>query len=127
MFSHTITEKLEVGNTLINKTTVQTAAATQSIEESFADATTDGLLAFTLDVSQCKSFYMVSTQDITIETNDGTTPGNTINLVAGVPYLWHADSYQAFLLTVDVTALYITNASGQTATLQIEVLFDPTV
>lgn len=125
-FTHTLTEKLVVGNTSIEKSNAQSAGANTSIDETIADSTTDGLINFTLDVSQLQSIYIVSDADITIETNDGSSPADTLSLVAGVPYVWHADSYHTCLLTTDITALYVTNASGGSARLQIEALHDPT-
>lgn len=125
-FTHTLTEKLVVGNTSIEKSNAQSAGANTSIDETIADSTTDGLINFTLDVSQLQSIYIVSDADITIETNDGSSPADTLSLVAGVPYVWHADSYHACLLTTDITAIYVTNASGGSARLQIEALHDPT-
>ncbi len=96
--------------------------------ETVATAETDYELAFDLDVSLCKSFYLVSDQDVTLETNAiDATGGNTIALLAGIPYLWHATSYDSFLLTLDVSVMYITNASGATATIYCIALFDAVV
>ena len=125
-FTHAIHEKVTVGGTSISKTTTLTGGAKVSLEETIADSTTDGAVVFALDVSACKSFYMVSDQDITIETNDGSSPDDTINLIAGIPYVWHEDKYESFLLTSDVETLYVTNSSGAEAKLQIEALTDPT-
>lgn len=122
-----LTEKLVVGDTTISKTTEQTATARVSIEESIPDAAANEPIAFTLDVSQLKSIYIVSDQDVLLETNDGTTPDDSISLLAGVPYVWTDDSYHACLLTADVTGLFITNASGNAAAITIEALYDPTV
>ncbi len=36
------------------------------------------------------------------------------------------DSYHPNLLTTDITALYITNASGNAATFYLECVYDPT-
>jgi hypothetical protein len=127
MFNHVITEKVEVGATQITKTSLHTGAAKQSIEETVPDSSTDLEIAFALDVSQLKSIYIVSDQDITLETNSGSAADDTIALVAGVPYIWHSDSYHTCLLGTDITELYATNASGTDATLQIEALYDPTL
>lgn len=56
----------------------------------------------------------------------GTGPGDFIDLKAGKPYIWHTDSYFTNKLTVDVTALYLTNASGAASSFQLEVVTDPT-
>lgn len=93
---------------------------------SIPDSSTDLLVNFACDVSQLQLIYMKSDQDITIETNDGTTPDDTINLKAGKPYVWYTGSYFTNLLTTDVTALYVTNSSGSTATLEIDGIEDST-
>lgn len=94
--------------------------------ETVATAETDYEINFDLDVSACKSFYLVSDQDVTFETNSGAAPDNTISLKANEPYVWHDTSYDSFLLTVDVTSIFITNASGSTATIYCVALFDVT-
>ncbi len=115
------------GVTAFNWFEEQTNAAENNISESIADSTTDGLVAYALDVSQVKNFAMWSDQIILVETNDGTTPADTISLSANQPYLWSAASYEPFLFGTDITALYVTNSSGSAATLNIRCVLDPTV
>jgi len=81
----------------------------------------------TIDVSQLKAIYILSDQNITLETNSGSAPADTLNLLANVPYVWHTGSYFTNLLTTDVTASYWTNASGSVANVNIELVVDPTV
>lgn len=52
--------------------------------------------------------------------------GDTLTLVANVPYQWTTDSYDTFLLDTDVTKFYVTNSSGVSANLQIKALQDAT-
>lgn len=94
--------------------------------EVVADAETDKELIASLDVSACKAFYLVSDQNVTFETNDGGTPADTIALLAGVPYVWATDDYNSFLLGTDITSVFITNGSGQSATIHMWALVDPT-
>lgn len=95
--------------------------------ETVADGQTDQQITFDLDVSACKSFFLVSDQDITLETNAvDATGGNTLALIANEPYIWHDSSLDSFLLTADVTTSYWTNASGSTATIYCVALFDVT-
>ncbi len=99
--------------------------------EAVATAETDKQLDFDLDVSLCKSFFLVSDQDVTFDTNvDAPNPGvdgDTISLLANIPYQWHVTAYDSFLLTVDVTDVRITNASGETATIYCVALFDAVI
>lgn len=93
--------------------------------EPVADSTTDFEVGFELDVSAVKSFYLNSSQDILLETNAiDATGGNAISLLADIPYIWHVSAYDSFLLTLDVTVLYFTNASGAIATIDIVALYD---
>lgn len=124
--THRITHKIESPEGTIEKINDYSANSNQNIVgETIADGQTNKQLSFTLDVSAVKSFFMVSDQDVTFETNDGSSPDDTIALKADVPYVWNTDSYDAFLLGTDVTAIFITNASGETATLEIRAVQDP--
>ncbi len=93
--------------------------------EPVADSTTDFEVGFELDVSAVRSFYLNSSQDILLETNAiDATGGNAISLLADIPYVWHVNAYDSFLLTLDVTVLYFTNASGSTANIDCVALYD---
>ncbi|MDZ4250311.1 MAG: hypothetical protein U0990_09510 [Candidatus Nanopelagicales bacterium] len=111
----------------------KTAGNRNSFDEPIADAQTDKLVNVAIDVSALQSFYMVSDQAVTIETNDGTTPQETIVLKANEPLSWIKGSnqlggadYPAVPFGGDVTAFFVTNASGSAAQLKIEILQDPT-
>ena len=126
-FTHTITKKWSdaLGNSKLGSVEL-TGGKQQSISESIADSETDALVNLNIDFSELQSLYIKSDQAITLETNNGTTPDDTFVLVAGVPLIWHAGDLQSCPLTADVTALYVTNASGSAALLEIEVLEDST-
>ena len=127
-FTHTIKQEWSNGNggRTITASVSTTGSAQQSLQESIADSSTDLEVGFTLDVSAVKSIYIKSDYAITIETNDGSTPDNTLSLAAGVPYVWHENAEDAFVFDTDITSIFVTNASGSAATLQIEVLVDAT-
>lgn len=96
------------------------------VETTIDSGQTDKEVAFALDVSQCVVFEIASDYAMTVETNSGSSPGNTLALAANVPYRFCTGWYVAFKLTVDVTKLFLTNASGSTATLKIRALYDST-
>jgi hypothetical protein len=125
-FEQTIGQSVTAGGALVSKSKAYSAGHEKNLSEAVPNASTDLQFVFTLDVSAVKSFYAVSDQDITVETNNGGTPVNTLALKANVPYIWTTDSYDTFKLTADVTSLFVTNASGQNATLDIRSLVDPT-
>lgn len=124
--SYTAQWAVTANSGLVNYTKIYTSSAISELTEAVADSATDLEVTFTLDVSACKVFYLVSDQAVTVETNNGGVPIDTITLVAGVPYLWTTDSYDAFLLGTDVTALFITNSSGSTANIELRALSDST-
>ncbi len=99
--------------------------------EPVADSATNFVVAFVLDVSTVKSFYLNSDQDVLLDTNvDAPNPGvdgDVISLLANVPYVWHVNDYNSFLLVVDVTDFRFTNASGSTATIDCVALYDASV
>ena len=124
--SHTLTRKWVSDGAEIIKDEIVSAGSELNVDESIADGETDLLVNWTCDYSALKALYIVSDQDLTIETNDGTTPDDTITLSANVPLLWTSTGYLANPFSADVTALYVTNASGSAAALKIRSLQDPT-
>ena len=122
----TLLERITVGGITTDKTQAPSAGAGSSVSESIPDSSTDLNVGFNLDFSACKFFYINSDQDITVETNNGTTPDDTLTLLANVPYIWHVNSNHTFLIGTDITALFVTNASGSAALLTIEEIHDPT-
>lgn len=88
--------------------------------------TTDLEVNCNIDVSQIKAIGMLADGNLTVETNSGSSPGNTINLVANMPLIWTHNYYFSNPLTVDVTKLYLTNAGNAAVTFKLVVLEDPT-
>lgn len=121
------TEKVVIGGVSTQDVNTLSAGQRIAIDESIPDSSSDLLVALAIDVSQVKGVYILSDQDITLETNDGSSPDNTLALKAGIPYVWYTNKYDALKFTSDITALYVTNASGEAARLIAEFLVDPTV
>lgn len=94
--------------------------------ETIADSSTDFQINVAIDVSAVKSFYLVSSQNVTVETNSGSSPADTLTLTANDPYVWTTDSLDTFQLGTDVTAFFVTNASGSSATLDLVAVVDAT-
>ncbi len=128
MATHTIKLGVDGSGVARSKEISNTQAGVNIIDgETVADSSTDFEINFDLDVSACKSFYLESDQDVTFETNSGATPDDTISLRANEPYLWHVNSYDSFLISTDITtSVFITNASGSTATIYCVALYDVT-
>lgn len=115
-----------LGGKSLSKTVTKTGSLETVLDESVADAQTDVQINVAIDVTAVKEFYLVSDQDVTLETNSGSTPDDTLSLVANEPYVWHSTSLDSFLLTVDVTAFFITNASGSVANIDGHWVVDAT-
>lgn len=127
-FSHILTQSIQVSLAAVSGQKTYTAASRVSLSEAAPDSATT-VMAAAIDVSALKSFFLLSDQDVNIGTNDayGGSPDATIQLKAGVPYVWNTDSYDTFLLVAaDIVTLHVTNASGSSATIQMEALIDPT-
>lgn len=104
----------------------KTAGQELNVQEAIPNPSTDLLVALAITVAKLEGLVIVADQNLTLEFNNATTPAFTIALLANVPLVWQKDTYHANPLTANVTALYVTNASGAAATLKIRALIDPT-
>lgn len=93
-----------------------------AIAETIADSATFDRTII-IDVSAIKGVYLISSQDVAFHCN---TSDNEIDLVAGIPYIWTTSSYDANQLTVDATAIHVTNASGEDADFEMQIVLDAT-
>ena len=124
--SFQFTEKVVIGGESTSQLNALTAGLRIAISEQIAIAN-DVLVALSVDVSQVKGVYILSDQDVTLETNNSGSPTNTLALKANIPYVWYTNKYHSLVFSSDITALYVTNASAAAANLTIEILTDPTV
>jgi len=128
--THTITQKVTTGAGTKQSTRDIIGTGQTSINESIPDSTTDLEVAFVVDVSQALSIWMSATGgNLTVCTNVVSPGTDSIALADGKPQLFTTDTCGGFatLFTVDVTKLFIQNASGAASILDIEYLYDPTV
>ena len=126
-FTQTITQETVSGGAVIRNSKNYTGGGRVSLDEPVADSVTDQLHNLAIDVSEVVSCYIVASVAMLLETNAiDATGGNTLNLIAGVPYVFTSDSLDSFLLTLDVTKIYMTNASGAAGTIKLEIVYDPT-
>lgn len=111
------------GNESVNQRVSLTSDSETNMDITVPIAT-DTLANIAIDVSVLKVLFLLSDVDVTIQTNDGATPGDTINLSAGVPLAWFTGCGFSNPLTVDVTKIYLTAVAA--GTLQMRVLQDAT-
>lgn len=124
-FTHTFTETWSGAGRTVQSEKSFTAALQTGLKETIADAATKEIF-ISIDFSALVSIYIKSDHDITLKTNSVGTPDDTLVLKADVPYIWNADKIDALKLTVDVVSIHAVNTAGAVATLEIEVLQDPT-
>lgn len=127
-YTHTLTSTWEnaEGRILTRSNPYVGGSQGPGLDESIPDEASDLLVNFALDFSSLQSFYLVSDQVLTIKTNDSGAPDDTFVLVANEPLVWHAGSLHDNPVTVDITKLYVSNASGSAAALKWEILTNPT-
>lgn len=125
--TYTMTESLtRNGATFTKSRDIATGDAEWVAEHTVPDSTTDQQVIVALDVSAIKCIVINSTKALTIETNNSSVPDETLALVADVPTVWYTNKYHAKDFAVDITTLYLTNASGASATVNFFVLYDST-
>lgn len=124
-FSHTITVAVQPASAGVSRSKSYSGSQETSLSETIAVGT-DTPIYTQIDVTAVKSFYIVSDRAVTLETNDGSSPDDTLVLKAGVPYIWNTDSYDTFQLTADVVVIYVTNASGASANIEMRCIQDAT-
>jgi hypothetical protein len=126
-FTHTVSRNVSTLGTSVGGSETITAGAQLLLDEPIPNGSTNLSLVGTLDVSQIRSIFILSTQDVVLETNSGSSPANTINLVANKPYIWSTGDYSSLLLTTDVTGFFVTNATANVATFTLYALYDTTI
>jgi len=127
-FQQTVRQIITVGGEDVTiGPTIYSGGARADLSESIPDGSTNALVAWALDVSQCKGFFLKVNGPCVIKTNSSGSPDNTLTFAAAGGYSWAPGDPAAFALTVDVTKLYITNSSGAAVLVDLRCLYDPTV
>jgi hypothetical protein len=84
---------------------------------------TDQALAISFPFANIASVFLLSSVDMTLETNSGSTPADTITLKAGIPRIWFVGFQGVNPFTVNVTSFFLTNASGQQGIFEGRILY----
>lgn len=116
----------DAGNESVSQQEMITADLETNLDVAIADGQTAKQINVAIDVSALKLLFISSDKDVTIETNNSSTPDDTIEITANVPLLWTPDCGFACPLSADVATLYLANASGAEAALKIRTLQDAT-
>lgn len=125
-YSHTITVDCETPSGTLSNGKAYSGDGETLLSPVVPDASTDFDIAVAIDISQIQSISLVSDQEVLVQTNNGSSPDDEFTLKAGVMKQWTTDSYEDLFLTADVTVLYVTNASGEDAQLELRIVYDST-
>ncbi len=125
-FALTLAQSLTGGVGLVQASKAYSGTVVLQVEEDVPDSSTDLEIIAALDVSEISVIIILSDQPVTFETNSGSVADETIALLADLPLIETSDMYHAALLATDWTSIFITNASGSTAKIQILALSDAT-
>ena len=113
--------------TITNTTDSYNADGEVNYDGTVSASTTNEEIDVNVVVANVKSFVMFSTQDMTVKTNSTTSPAVTLALVASKQLVWTTDHLEANPLgSGTITKLYVTNATGSTATFKFRALADVT-
>lgn len=131
MPTHNVTLTFEAGESAkLSKTVSASQDSETNLDVTVPAETDDHQVAVEIDVSALESLFLLSDQDVTLETNDGSTPDDTFALKANEPVYWHKDSPlpNPFASGTDVTSLFLSNQNGAgvTADVKARILQDPT-
>lgn len=110
----------------VAKSTTINSTGVIAVDESIPDASTNLQIALAFDKDELDYFAMVSDKNITVKTNSSSSPANTFTLTAEVMSSWMPGMIFANPFSADVTTIFVTNASGSAARLQIRVMVDVT-
>lgn len=108
--THTQTAKVvSESGTSLSASANEVGTSEINIDVSLPASTTDYDLVIAFNYANLQSIILLSDQNLMIQTNSGSAPDNTINLVAGRPLIWSKSSaYFSNLFTANVTHFYLT-------------------
>jgi len=130
MFTHRRDVSYEGTAGTLSTYRTQSAESEHEISIDIPAAADQQEVAFALDITQLKGFFMSADGPLTVETNVALAPDDTFSLLENEPVHFLAGGTPAEdnPFTVDVTKLFVTNpSSGVAVHLDIRALVDPTV
>ncbi len=122
--SATRTQK-SVGGISVSSSKIFSGDVRESQSYAVADAASDEEHSLNIDITELQYFCIKSDQPVTLEFNNSGAGVPVIVLVADVPFEEYGTGsaqYHVAKFTVDITTLYVTNASGSAANIEIIVV-----
>jgi hypothetical protein len=113
------------GGVNISATVSESADADQTRELTIAATTADQEFELDFEYAKLKMIFMLCDQGVLIETNaNDATGGDSIQLVANIPFYWADSSGVTCPFTADVAKIFVTPPGAVASTLKIRALFD---
>lgn len=113
------TSKLDDG-TVLSGTEDISSDGSVTLDVTVPASTTNQAAALAITTSKLRSFFLISSQAVTIKTNSTSSPSNTWTMVANVPFVWSADAaYFTNPVSANITTLYITNSGTTSARVRL--------
>lgn len=123
--THSITVNFTDGTSTVRRSVSQSFSAASCLNETVNTGETNKECKFICESTSLKSFYISSTQDVTVKTNSSGAPQETFTLLANKPQYWQTGMGTA-PIAGDVTTTFVTNASGTAADIIIFAGWDAT-
>lgn len=82
-------------------------------------SSTNEALAIAVPVARIATIFISSTRNLTLKTNSTSAPDDTLAISATRPYVWASGDTSDCPFTVDITAIYLTNATASSATVTV--------
>lgn len=114
------------GVTRISAAFTETLGSLMDLDETVATGQTDKELVCRVETSGLRIFAINSDQDVTVKTNSSGSPNETWTLKRNKPLVWANNMGLGFPLLADLTSIFVTNASGSTARIQVMTGRTPT-
>lgn len=97
------------GGTPLSGVQSEVGATEISFDQTYGASLVDQLLTVAFTAANVQSVFLLSDKGLKIETNNATTPTDTINLKPGSPLAWSkSEGYSPNPFSANVTAFYIT-------------------
>ena len=120
-----INRNLKINSVTYGESRTVTLDTPSALIEVIGSGITDKQVIFPVDYSQLQVVCLHSTQNLTLETNSGSSPTDTISRTANVAKVWYTGE-SSCPFTADCTNIYVTNATGSAATLTMVICYDST-
>ena len=114
------------GANLIDKTVTTSGGARYTLDKDVANGVTNYQIECDFVKDRLLGVMMVSDKALTIKTNSGGAPDDTFTMTADVPMFWTTGMPTSNPFTKNVSALFVTNASGAQANLKGAFVVEPT-